>query len=190
MAGKPKPFSYELPGQWNQAPVTLIFSEKIRHEGWGKRTIQRLNETWGHQENAVLRTWSWCKQGWLHSSNQTDCWLTTRDSTTVLLKETLIPFQLFVVASLILIVLQDLIHCSNICFVLWIDSVLAKKKNQIKNHIVGKQKCTVVWPIIISYYTGSIVVCKKCLWLWMACVKIIYITSIITSFQSKRDGML
>ena len=170
MAGKPKPFSYELPGQWNQAPVTLIFSDKIRHEGWRKRTIQRLNEACGLQENAVLRTWSWCKQGWLHSSNQTDCWLTTRD--TVLLKETLITFQLFVV----------------VC-VLWIDSVLAKK-NQIKNHIVGKQKSTVVWPIIISYYTGSVVVCKKCLSLWMACVKIIYITSIITSFQSKRDGML
>ena len=134
MAGKPKPFSYQLPGQWNQAPVTLIFSEKIRHDGWGKRTIQRLNETWGHQENAVLRTWSWCKQGWLHSSNQTDCWLTTRDSTTVLLKETLITFQLFIVASLILIVLQDLIHCSNICFVLWIDSVLAKKKSNKKSY--------------------------------------------------------
>ena len=39
-------------------------------------------------------------------------------STTVLLKETLITFQLFIVASLILIVLQDLIHCSNIFFVL------------------------------------------------------------------------
>jgi len=40
----------------------------------GKRIIQRLNEESGRQENAVLSTWRWCKQGWLRLSQMTDHW--------------------------------------------------------------------------------------------------------------------
>ena len=40
----------------------------------GKRMIQRLNEESGHQENAVLSTWRWCKQCWLRLSQTSDRW--------------------------------------------------------------------------------------------------------------------
>ena len=40
----------------------------------GKRMIQRLNKESGHQENVVLSTWRWRKQGWLGMSQTTDCW--------------------------------------------------------------------------------------------------------------------
>ena len=59
MAGKPAPSCHEPPGQWNQAPVTLIYRNKGGGGGeeGGKRMIQRLNEESGRQENAVLSTW-------------------------------------------------------------------------------------------------------------------------------------
>ena len=38
------------------------------------RMIQRLNKESGCQENVVLSTWRWCKQGWLSLSQMTDCW--------------------------------------------------------------------------------------------------------------------
>ena len=46
VAGKPVPSSREPPHQWNQAPVTLINSGRIKGAGGdgGKRMIQRLNE--------------------------------------------------------------------------------------------------------------------------------------------------
>ena len=38
MAGKPSPSNHELPHQWNQATVTLIYRWKIkRRKRWGKR---------------------------------------------------------------------------------------------------------------------------------------------------------
>ena len=40
----------------------------------GKRMIQRLNEESGRQENAVLSTCRWCKQGWLCLGQNTDRW--------------------------------------------------------------------------------------------------------------------
>ena len=75
MAGKPAPSSHELPRQWNQAPITLINSGRIKggRDG-GKRMIQRLNEENGRHENTVLSTWRWCKQGWLRLSQATDRW--------------------------------------------------------------------------------------------------------------------
>ena len=75
MAGKPAPSSHEPPRQWNQAPVTLINSGRIKggRDG-GKRMIQRLNEENGRQENTVLSTWRWCKQGWPRLSQTTDHW--------------------------------------------------------------------------------------------------------------------
>ena len=80
MAGKPTPSSHDLPRQWNQAPVTLIFRVKIKGVGGGggggggQRMIQRLNEESGRQENVVLSIWRWCKQGWLCLSQTTDPW--------------------------------------------------------------------------------------------------------------------
>ena len=47
---------------------------KRRQEYDGKRMIQRLNEENGRQENTVLSTWSWCKQGWPRLSQMTDHW--------------------------------------------------------------------------------------------------------------------
>ena len=45
MASKPAPSSHELPLQWNQAPVTLIYQWKNKMgRGRGKWMIQRLNE--------------------------------------------------------------------------------------------------------------------------------------------------
>ena len=38
------------------------------------RMIQRLNKESGCQENVVLSTWRWCKQGWLSLSQMTDRW--------------------------------------------------------------------------------------------------------------------
>ena len=75
MAGKPAPSSHEPPRQWNQAPVTLINSGRIKggRDG-GKRMIQRLNEENGRHENTVLSTWRWCKQGWPRLSQTTDRW--------------------------------------------------------------------------------------------------------------------
>ena len=57
MAGKPSLSSHEPPRQWNQAPVTLINSGRIKggRDG-GKRMIQRLNEENGRQENDVRST--------------------------------------------------------------------------------------------------------------------------------------
>ena len=40
----------------------------------GKRMIPRLNEENGRQENTVLSTWKWCKQGWPCLSQTTDRW--------------------------------------------------------------------------------------------------------------------
>ena len=40
----------------------------------GKRMIQRLNEESGRQENAVLSTGRWCKQGRPLLSQTTDRW--------------------------------------------------------------------------------------------------------------------
>ena len=76
MAGKSTPSSHEPPCQRNQAPVTLINSGRIKGGGrdGSKRMIQRLNEENARQENAVLSTWGWCKQGWPHLSQTTDHW--------------------------------------------------------------------------------------------------------------------
>ena len=75
MVGKAVPSSNEPPCQWNQAPVTLINSGRIKGERDGsKRMIQRLNKENGQQENAVLSTWRWCKQGQPHLSQMTDHW--------------------------------------------------------------------------------------------------------------------
>ena len=49
-----------------------------------ERMIQRLNEESGRQENAVLRTWRWCKKGWLRLSQTTDRWPRPRSLLTVL----------------------------------------------------------------------------------------------------------
>ena len=58
MASKPAPSSHELPLQWNQAPVTLIYQWKNKMgSGRGKWMIQRLNEE-SPPRNAVPRTWS------------------------------------------------------------------------------------------------------------------------------------
>ena len=75
MAGKPAPSCHKPPRQWNQAPVTLIYQWKGGggRDG-GKRMIQRLNEESGRQENAVLSTGRWCKQGRPLLSQTTDRW--------------------------------------------------------------------------------------------------------------------
>ena len=57
-----------------------LTEQQKQQESGGKRTIQRLNEESGHQENVVLSTWRWCKQGWLHLSQTTDCWSSPRSS--------------------------------------------------------------------------------------------------------------
>ena len=86
--GKPAPSSHEPPRQWNQAPPTLIYQWKNKGVGGGgegrERMIQRLNEESGRQENAVLRTWRWCKKGWLRLSQTTDRWPRPRSLLTVL----------------------------------------------------------------------------------------------------------
>ena len=90
MAGKPAPSSHELPRQWNQAPITLINSGRIKggRDG-GKRMIQRLNEENGRQENTVLSTWRWCKQGWPRLSQTTDHWPRLRSLLLTLLNKCL-----------------------------------------------------------------------------------------------------
>ena len=76
MAAKPAPSSNEPSCQWNQAPVTLIYQWKNKggRGDEGKRMIQRLNEESGHQKNAVLSTWRWCKHCWLRLSQTSDRW--------------------------------------------------------------------------------------------------------------------
>ena len=42
---------------------TDLTEEEYSGRDGGKRMIQRINEENGHQENTVLSTWRWCKQG-------------------------------------------------------------------------------------------------------------------------------
>ena len=58
--------------QWRKKTAWL--NTKKQQESDSKRMIQRLSEESGQQENTVLSTWKWCKQGWLHLSQRTDHW--------------------------------------------------------------------------------------------------------------------
>ena len=64
-------------------------NSKKQRESDSKRMIQRLNEESGWQENTVLSTWKWCKQGWPRLSQTTDRawakWLTADHARTCLL---------------------------------------------------------------------------------------------------------
>ena len=65
---------------WRQRREKRLDRPTKLRESDGKRMIQRLNEESGRQENVVLSTWRWCKQGWLRLSQTTDRWLRPRSS--------------------------------------------------------------------------------------------------------------
>ena len=64
--------------QWLHLPIKFANPGGGGGRDGGKRMILRLNKESGCQENVVLSTWRWCKQGCPRLSQTTDHWpLTT-----------------------------------------------------------------------------------------------------------------
>ena len=86
----PRPPATSPHANGTSAPVTQINSGRIKEgRDEGKRMIQRLNEENGRQENTVLSTWRWCKQGWPRLSQTTDHWPRLRSLLLTLLNKCL-----------------------------------------------------------------------------------------------------